>query len=74
MGQFISALFGGGDAKKEAAQSRQMTEISIDRQAQEARDRAAEAAGDYTAAKPVRGRGLLLSKESRGTATTLGAA
>lgn len=70
--KFISGLFGGGSAEREAVTNRQMNEVAIDRSMQEARDRAAEAAGDYAAGKVVRGRRLLMSSEAKGLASTLG--
>lgn len=76
--QFVQGLFGGNTAEKRAQaaadQERELTRITQAQQRQQAQDNAAQTAGQLAGAKQVRGQRLLLSKESSGLATTLGAA
>jgi hypothetical protein len=83
MGTFvkgIASIFGGGadtsaaqaQANAQAQQQRDLANIAQNRQEQAAQDQSADTAKQLAAAKPVRGRRLLLSGDSGGLASTLG--
>ncbi|MCW2317468.1 hypothetical protein M2322_003027 [Rhodoblastus acidophilus] len=80
MGQFVSALFGGGgnasaQAAADAARQRELSSIATARQEQEAQDQSAKTNGELgQVGKTPRGRRLLLSNESGGLGSTLGTA
>lgn len=79
MGQFVSALFGGGNAAKQAsadaARARELSSIATARQEQAAFDQSAKTSAEAgQMGKAARGRRLLLSNESGGVGSTLGTA